>query len=63
MGLPDGSEVKNLPVNAGDAGDMGSIPGQKDPLEMATCSSIVAWEIPWTAEANITVHGVAKSQI
>ena len=24
--------------------------GQKDPLEeeMATCSSILAWEIPWT---------------
>ena len=29
---------------------MGSIPGQKDPLEMATCSSIVAWEIPWKEE-------------
>ena len=27
MGFPGGSVVKNLPANAGDAGDMGSIPG------------------------------------
>ena len=35
--------VKNLPANTGDAGD---------PLEeeMATHSSILAWEIPWTEE-------------
>ena len=41
--------IKNLPANAGDAG---SIPGQEDPLEeeMATHSSILAWEIPWTEE-------------
>ena len=41
--------VKNQPVNAGDAG---SIPGQEDPLEeeMATHSSILAWEIPWTED-------------
>ena len=26
-GFPGGSAVKNLPVNAGDAGDIGSIPG------------------------------------
>ena len=31
---------------------MGSIPGSEDPLEkeMATHSSILAWEIPWTEE-------------
>ena len=42
--------VKNLPVNAGDAGDVSSIPGPKDPLqeEMATHSSMLAWEMPWT---------------
>ena len=36
--------VKNPPVNAEDAGDMGSIPGQEDPPEkqMATYSSILA---------------------
>ena len=34
----------------------------EDPLEeeMATHSSILAWEIPWT---EATVHGAAKSQI
>ena len=35
--------VKNLPAHAGDA---------RDPLkeEMATHSSVLAWEIPWTEE-------------
>ena len=34
------------------AGDVGSIPGQEDPLEkeMATHSSILAWEISWTVD-------------
>ena len=27
MGFPGGSVVKHLPANAGDAGDVGSIPG------------------------------------
>jgi len=41
--------VKNLPANAG---DMGLIPGpERFPWtleeEMATLSSILAWEIPW----------------
>jgi len=27
LGFPDGSMVKNPPVNAGDTGDVGSIPG------------------------------------
>ena len=42
--------VKNPPANAGDARDMGLIPGWEDPLEeeMATCSSILAWRIPQT---------------
>ena len=33
-------------------GDVGSIPGLEDALEesMATDSSILAWEIPWTEE-------------
>ena len=30
---------------------------------MATRSSILAWEIPWTEEpGGVTVHGVTKSQ-
>ena len=44
--------VKNLPANAGDEGDVGSILGQEDPLEwgMAAHSSILAWRIPRTEE-------------
>ena len=45
--------VKNLPAcNAGAAGDLGLIPGLGRSLEegMATHSSILAWEIPWTEE-------------
>ena len=51
MGFPDGSHGKESACNAG---DLGSIPtrGREDPLEngMATHSSILAWEIPWTEE-------------
>ena len=41
--------VKNLPANA--EMQVQSL-GQKDPLEeeMATCSSILAWKIPWAEE-------------
>ena len=48
-GIPSGSAVKNLPA-------MQEMhiwsPGWEDPLEkeMATHSSILAWEIPWTEE-------------
>ena len=45
--------VNNLPVHAGDVRDAGSIPGSgRSPgvEEMATHSSILAWEIPWTEE-------------
>ena len=52
MGFSSRSVVKNLPANAGDARDIGSIPGWEDPWEaqMATHSSMLAWEIPWTKE-------------
>ena len=42
--------VKNLPANAGDIRDAGSVPGQEDPLEegMATHASAPAWESPRT---------------
>ena len=44
--------VKNLPANAGDTGDAGSILDWESPLEkeMATRSSILAWKVPWTEE-------------
>ena len=46
LGFPGGSVVKNPLANAG---DVGSIPEQEDPLEeeMATYSRSLAWEIPW----------------
>ena len=52
--------VKNLPARAGDAGDLGSIPGSEDPLgkEMATHSGIRAWRISWTEEPGGLVHAV-----
>ena len=39
--------VKNLPANAGDLKDVGSIPGQEDTLEddMAIHTTVLAWEI------------------
>ena len=45
-GFPGGSAVKNLLASAGDMGLL----RQEDPLEkeMATHSSILAGEIPWT---------------
>ena len=30
--------VKNPPANAGDTGDLGSVPGQEDPLEEGTAT-------------------------
>ena len=44
--------VKSKPADAGDTRD-GSL-GWEDPLEegIATYSSILAWEIPWTEEAG-----------
>ena len=44
--------IKNLPANAGDVRVAGSVLGWEDPLEdeMATHSSILAWEITWTEE-------------
>ena len=47
--VPGGSDGNESTCNAG---DLGSVPGQEDPLEkgMATHSSILAWRIPWTKE-------------
>ena len=48
--FPGGSVVKNLPANAGET-QVRSL-GREDPLvkAMATHSSVLAWEIPWTEE-------------
>ena len=41
------SDGKASPYNAGDPG---SIPGRSPEKEIATCSSTLAWKIPWTEE-------------
>ena len=45
--FPGGLDGK---ASAYNAGDLGLIPGQEDPLEkeMAIHSSTLAWKIPWT---------------
>ena len=51
--------AKNLPANAGDPRDVGSIPGQEDPLEegSAAHSSKLVWRIPWTEEPGRLPQG------
>ena len=48
MTFPGGTVVKNLPANAGDARDAGSIreSGIFAEKEMPTHSSVLAWKIP-----------------
>ena len=52
--------LKNLAANScGDTRDMVSVPGLEGPLEkeMAACSIIFDWKIPWTEELG----GVSES--
>ena len=51
MGFLGVSKAKNTPLNAG---DMGSIPVQNDPLEkkMAAHSRFLACEILWTEDSG-----------
>ena len=63
MGFPGGSVVKNPPAK-----QETWVQSQRweDPLEkeMATHSSILAWEIPWTEEpGGLQSMGLQKSQI
>ena len=52
MTVPNGSEVKNLPITSETQETRVQSLGREDPLqeEMATHSSILAWTIPWTEE-------------
>ena len=62
MGFPGGSDGKE---SARNLGDLGLIPGWKDPLEegISTDPSIPAWRIPMDrAVWQAAVHGVTKSQ-
>ena len=57
--------VKNPPANAGDARDLGSIPGlgRSPGVEKAPHASILAWKIPWAEEPGGAIsHGATKSQ-
>ena len=56
LGFPGGSDGK---ASACNVGDLGSIPGREDPLEkeMATHSSILAWEIPWMKPGRLQSMG------
>ena len=64
LGFPDGTAVKNLPVNPRDARDMGSVPGlgrspgvgNVNPLQHSCLENPMDLETWWTV-----VHGVAKS--
>ena len=63
-GLPRCSVVKYPPANAGDAGDMGLIPGlerssgggKDNPLQYSCLGNPMGREAWWA-----TVHGIAKS--
>ena len=63
-GFPGGSVVKNLPANAGDSGNEGSIPGlgrspgegNGNPLQYSCLGNSMDRGV-WQA----TVHGIAKS--
>ena len=66
LGFPGGSVVKNLPTNAGYAGDMGSIPelGRSPGEENGTPLQYSCLENSMDRGARqATVLGVAKSQI
>ena len=56
--------VKSLPVNAGDAVDVGSIPGleRSSRVGNGTHSSILAWKIPWTEESGRLQSMESQSQ-
>ena len=44
--------VKNLPANAGDVRDVGSILGSGKEEGTVTHSSVLAWRIPWTEQPS-----------
>ena len=55
MAFPMTQQVKNLPANAGDTGDVGLIsglgrsPGEENGYPF---QYILAWKIPWTEESS-----------
>ena len=69
LGLSGGLVVKNLPANAGDTCDGGSIPesGRPPGEGMAAHSSILAWRVPWTEEPgglqSVGLHRVGHHRV
>ena len=65
MGFSGGSVINNMPANAGDTGDAGSIPGSgrtsgggnSNPLQYSYLENSVDRGAWWA-----TVHGVAKNR-
>ena len=47
-----GAVVENTPANAGDTGDLGSIPGSGRSHGEGNGNRILAWRIPWTEETD-----------
>ena len=65
MGFPGGSAVKNSPADAGDTGDVGSIPGlgRSPGGGYGSTLQYSCLENPMDRGASqATVHGVTKSQ-
>ena len=61
--FPGGSDGKESACNAG---DLGLILGQEDPLEkeMSTHSGILAWRIPWTEKpGGLQSGGLKESRL
>ena len=58
---------KNMPANAGDVRDAGSVPklGRSPGGGHGNPSSVFAWRIPWTEKPGTlhTVYGITQSQI
>ena len=75
MGFPGGAVVNNLPANAGDARDMGSIPGlgrypgvgNDNPLQYFCLENSMdrrAWQALWDhKELNMTEHAHTHDRI
>ena len=58
-------QVKNLPAKQKTQEMWVQSLGQEDPLkeEMPTCSSIPAWEIPWTEPSGVLHSTGSQNQI
>ena len=52
---PEAQEIKEPACSAPDTREVGSIPGSGRSLkeEVATHTSVLAWEVPWTEEPRV----------